>query len=1370
MATVIPKLAPGERITPDAMNLIATGLCGDMDAILTGRSPIFALNGLGNFPSHLLGMPFYIGAGLTAYASRINGLVGLAQNVVDPITLGVVSVQGVRQYDHSYFVAAAARPVVSYDDKAKIAYIADVPQSAYPPGVVKQNGVGILERSMATHTVQHVPAGKTDPETYYIQELQLASKEGGGTAPMRKNEYTVAEILIEGIVANGNADASVCDWPFVRAHNLQLDPVYFLIGKSSFLLTGGECQAFVRNPDGTYSKSALRYLWPYRDPDPRCFWFHASLPSFTDNPILNSVPISRAQSMQANNLINACVFYDWMQFFNSSNTLARLVRDPLYVMDVSDVWGDLLSDGSLEKMMHHKGTIKIARISRTLVDLLGNRIIVFDEMEYNPDTAVADFAAHKIQCASAAGAPYVLTNVDPDNDVDLIGVQTNLFGKNSYGGDFAEHFMPTAIPLNDTNTHASTPYTLENAVFERGASKGAGGQVLLGPAGQDVDGGFDFILRPQSNYIVSARAVVTAVNSRTYYTPAGVQATVTDAPLQTLVETVGAAGTLSGIHAVTGDDLKSFSYFGNPPAGQIRDRKLTLTPEGWVLTAVEQLTANVLPDFSAAQTSWMTNYAGRKYKFNPAKNKFELPHRLWIARKKGHPYGQFGKARAACFYPFNGRLMTQDWIDEVSGVDGADFSLPGKLTSETGIRVLTQFTTDRFGTSKAGGYFLMLGQNFKLDALQAVNIDGLVAFDQLAGQPGWYWQNRGRLIGSPADTAIAGGPGSRYLLAMPLSSTHYNNFAAYLNACQYGIPLNWTCLKIVYGSKVLTPAFTPTASASGLAYWATDFGSGLPAPMDAFCVVKDYTDLNQGNVNLRPYWESFFAARGVPFKTVANLPSSFAQFRANQNKSLPYSINATAKLSNAAYDSDDSVGRKFVADLELTLDANWTLGAETVTSTGVAMIGNGLDGVQSVFVNLATAYAGLKWIGVNDFKAFCATVGFPFLFSEIIQPLKLDWFRAEAAFESNSLVAEIHHTVARHHVLTILGASGSLADTTVFIPDGLPDPFGRSAEVCLRQATVDALNGGHIRTAQIAGSIPIEQIAFRLAENNVEAEFKLPSIKSGNAPEACYKLSNRTTGRREVFIQAKLGFSASRRSNVQLTYGRVGFTGPMNPDGTFGTVKYFMTDGITANGPQSAGFVPDPAHVAAWNFETSSSGSMFQAGLISNTFNGTVLGATPISPFNEQPDQVLNTTGLAAQAENLIVIHSQDVQVFSDLKIPTDLEIKTESDRWEAHLKNERRWFASNIVSSSPNCAWNFYLAPKQTWGSVLDWWLSSRDEYLADHYFGVPQQPIAIPRPIAPGAASAIVAGAGVNLITPPAEGAWWILYDLNELTISLP
>lgn len=1004
MASLIPYLAGRESITPDKMNAVFGALDENLDTILGGRSFCLAnrdrsFNAGGGSkyfpgtPYSVFGKCFYFTEGVTAYSQYLPGAIVRPVQVMDPVLGIVVTGSGVRSYSHEDFSNAAATATISSTDTSR--HIATVPthgDSFYTEGLVRIDGVSLFEHSLETHT------RIIDGVYYYL-------KESGAPIPEKRYNYALADIIIEGMTLVNLAVCTLSRFKYkcLRIHNLQSVSCTVTMPDGVDVVLGPfECQSYRLNVAGTaFEESSMRYFQTFRGTDPRMFWFWNTLPSNSTASTHAEVVTTATGGMQGNNLSNPAVVYDFIQWLHDPRGVLRHARfnrnvhelcdqSALYAKTSADQAGKfaalnasgLTADAKVADLFWHTGTLKIKRVSRTQDDprAPGIRLITDDEVVFRGvDTIVADFAAKQIAVTTNANGNLQLKSTDPDNSVDLIGLQTNLLKTTDYGGDAAYYIIPTARNID-------AQIELEFKIFENNGGA-TGNSPNQNPYGSDA-----FNLLRRSNYRITQRAVVAgAVESRTYQDINGDDVTVSGSAANTLREvSLGAALEISGIHAIPVSYLTDLRYFGNSALTSQSDSyvtysapELALTPEGWVMTFTESVSAEVLPTLS---DFFYENFIGNKFRFNPVTGRFEFKHAIRF-RKHGFGFGQLGKANAAFFTPTYGRATVAGYEHEVSGPDGIDFGFPDQRAFETTVKVMRQISKDELADPSAGGRFMKAGAS--------ANLDGLVQFS-INDPADYLWYPRYRFLmlsGNSSIPRLAGG-GSVYLLAMPLEVPHYNGMAQAVNQIESGRVLDWRSIRIPYGSKVLDFDIDGANDIEnglygflgGLTKWDTFFGppsSGpavsLPAPISAFVQIVD-----RGPYMFAQWWRHFFGSRGVPIKTADDM-QGWSDMRATGSTKGEWEIDVHIDVTigaprpsglsdpNTVYSGQVNIS---VGDLE------WSTEQVEVGSALVAVPGHGNKIALS-------QYAGIEWVSVGDFRGLMEALGVPFTHSEIRVPLVL---------------------------------------------------------------------------------------------------------------------------------------------------------------------------------------------------------------------------------------------------------------------------------------------------------------------------------------------------------------------------------------------
>jgi hypothetical protein len=1107
MAALVPYLAGGESITPAEMNAVFGRLNTAMETIFRGRSFLLAnrdrsftsINGNIRYPGTpyaVLGKCFYFTSGATAYAQYLPGAVVRTVQVLDPVDGVVVDAQGVRPYSHEEFSNAASTATISSTDTNKrIATIPTHGDSFYTDGIVRLNGVSLFEHSLEAHTRQ------IGESLYYL-------KESGAPIPEKRYSYALAEIIIEGVAEVNLAVCTLSKFKYkcLRFHNLQSNACSVALPDGNDIeLEPFECKSYRLNVAGTaFEESSMRYFQTFRGTDPRMFWFWNTLPSASAASSYAEVVTTATGGMQGNNLSNPALVYDFLNWLHDPTgnlRHARFNRNVHELCDQSSLFAKLTenqagkfaalnasglrSDAKVADLFWHTGTLKIKRVSRTLFNptLPGIRLVTNDEVLFRGvDTIVADFAAKQIAVSTNANGNLELLSTDPDNSVDLIGLQTNLLKTTSYGGDAAYYVIPTAVNIDN-------PIELEFRIFENN-----GGAVGTSP-NQNPYGSDPFNLLARGNYRITQRHVVNgAAESRTYKNLAGATVTVTGDTPQTLSEvTLGTAPQISGIHDVPVSDLLALGYFGNSALSSQTDDyvtfsapELTLTPEGWVLTFTESVDATILPSLSGL---FYTNFIGNKYTFNEAAGRFEFKHAIRF-RKHGFGFGQLGKDNAAFFTPTYGRARVVGYTEEVSGADGADFGFPDQLAVETNVKLLRQISKNELGDANAGGRFMKAGGT--------QNLDGLVQFDANDSNGLWYPQWRFLMLSGNSDIPRVAGGSTAYLIAMPLEVPHFNGMAQAVNQIESGKVLDWKAIRIPYGPEVLD--FDIEQNAESLYPWVTQFGpagSTLPAPINAFAQIIDLDADSAAR-----YWRHYFSANDVNVFRAADMPEWSSMRTATSTKgewTMAVHIDVTTGGSRPS--GNGALPWVHSGTVNISLGP-LTWSAEQVDQ-GLALLAVPGYGNRITL----SQYAAAEWVSIDDFETLVESLGFTFEYSETRVPLILghrEFPEVEMlpfSAPSGSITADVHldrvQDFSGYHPSTDVVEVGRIVNTNEIV-----------------NATLASLT--------IEQTIHKRQIAFSQPFPGEIATWK---IASGGT---CWRVTRRTIGESPIVYGAHIGTIITR--------------------------------------------------------------------------------------------------------------------------------------------------------------------------------------------------------------------------------------------------
>jgi hypothetical protein len=1343
----------GEDVTPELPNEVFAALDDKSNRIFGGRSPIVAWNAaeLGPYPARLLGITFFFLEGACVYANHVPGFQPLAVNVVDPVTGLTVAAAGGRSYNQASFDAmVAGATVVSYDTVKRIAKIANIPQSSYPAGYVKQNAIGAFEHSLKVHTIRAIAPGDTEERTYYLQENRDAQGNGGAALPTKKYNYARADFIIEGPqIVTVECD----DFGMIQTHNLQPRSCVVDISGFQLVLAPFECRTLRRNKSTrALAFSNFRYFCEFEGTDPRSYWFHPSAPSFSlAGPTrVNDMP-TKAASMGANNLINPAILFWWILYFTDRRNFAWFDQDIHELCDIyayTPEWAQFFGDPSvyttrLGDLIHHKGRIVIIRLHKTLKDPLDptKPRVTFDEVQFRGyATIVEDFAAKLLTVTRAGDGNLQIVNADPDNEVDLVGLGTNLL-KNGAEAPTRCWRLPTGVSLDTTWTNNRSPRKIESAIFEAGNVPGT--------------------MSTQSSYRIRRKDVTVTPGGTVQYEDKNKVVHTLNLPArQTNVTdevSVPAARILTGIDQITVGDIINLNFLGraNLPTQDFgittyENQRLRFTPFGLVLTFDEYL--SVTPEL--AQSLSLTNFDGRAYEVDDT-GRFRMKHAVHF---RGHGFGwpESGTEYCAWIPPFNGRFMYPDYLDEISGVDGADFSLPDHAPVESEVKVLTHFEATRLGVSGPGGYFWKMGQAANTFATTVTNLDGLLAFSLLYQQPLWYsnFANRNAVTSGNSDTnAQLGSAGGRRILALPLAIDHLNGFAQEVNKLKEGRPLDYRSLRIPYGVKTLdfnAPAEFDVAT-NGLAGLRTNFPLvNGPVPIDfMFCV-------HGAAGSLADYWSHFFQTRGLGVQldhdlpgwtALRNAPNYTARLKANW--SIDVTNFQTVQVAFQGSPPGTMNAWDFLGDLTLNLSRP-SFDADVAGGAGLANAfyqQNGGWGVQSgVTINL-NSYAGVRWIRTPDFQALAESFGFPFALVERFRPLKLGYLEFGPGFET---LEENLSTGMGGVIVRRWGGRG----------------FNSTQSVAL-QTLIDVYNAapraGTIYFAS-ANQLPRKVIRFYLVTTEEEAEWK----ESMSDPFTAYDFANRAEGawhvERHRLFNTVGGAVNSVLAHLTLHVAAVTSDFSRRPNFSWDVCRTpFSADG----------FKPDYSSLPPW--EPASDRSL--SGLPSTGGSGTGL-------LDESGLLIPNTQGYV-----LAVRRSAGPKWAGRLATPEVEAARKSQDAYCAYQNGDRDWFAIQFTASDGYTpASRLILLPQAAAYKTLsgapavysarepDWWAEYPDGFftsLRGYIAGVsaaipasqtaPQAPF---RNFVPGPPEVITVERGLTLFR---ETCARILFDAGDVRVSL-
>jgi hypothetical protein len=1029
----IPYITTGASITAAKMNAIFEAFDNKLSVLLGGRSfaLAFAFTGKAgssddagwtyfSVPYGVWGKTFFFTSGVTAYSQFVPGYRPQSVSIVDPVTGATVTGTGARTYSHSEFVAAATgATVIDYDSTSHVATIEDTPQASYPAGLTKMPGVSIFEHSLQTHTRQLQGPNDDAPRTYWLREQSCPT-------PTKYYNYALADIVIEG-VDTVDLPESYDKFKCFRFHNLQDRTCTVSLGGFSISLQPFECKSARRDSDYlgrgieapggaavfTNYRLGFRYFQRFEADDWRHFWFHPVLPG--GSRYFRAV--TSADGMQANNISNPAVLYDFIKALTNTRNYAWFNRDPHELCDIYNLIPEYrekfgrrgstattIDNCAVGDLIHHRGPFVIVR-------KVGDTT-TFEDAEFRGYSDlgefIADMQARQIEVGTDSAGNMTLLNVAPGAQTDIILTGTN-FLKTSLDAD--DWFVPTAINIDSARS-------IEAAILE---SRHA--QVPV----QDIFGEDGFALRDASRYKITQRETRSTARSRTYRDFLGRTVTASGEPLSEIAEVSGAADTMSSIHKTTTRALLTLRHFGNASLRsqdvgvEFTDRRLTLTPEGLVLTFTEKVRADLLP--AGLAKSFYENQFRNRLKYNPATDRFELHHAIRF-RKHGFGWGQHGRDNVAFYGPIYGRPQVTGYKHEIVGPNGADYSAGPQNAAESQVRVLRRVgVQELLPGGGAGRRFLVSSGGTMLDEL--------IDFTRNKTAE-WFTPRRPLMLSLNTNSHKSTFWFRQPLIAMPLAAEHYNGMAQAVNQLKTGRPLDWRCLRFPYGNKIISLDYNdPDTTNTRATHWTAAF-AGRPAPADAM--------LGTGG---NAYIESWCASVGLSITGNSRLPPSWSACVNEFNKTSEYIIFDYAGSVSGAHHAGTkqvtttSYGVRPFQVFNATVNysvSGWRLSPEVNVERGVAGVPITSRNNGWPKINLAD-YPAIKWISADQFRAFCVARGFPFVWSELVSWLSL----SRAEFPTELAEVEIADAVAPSGTysgevyIRDMGANPSQSDINIYV-------------------------------------------------------------------------------------------------------------------------------------------------------------------------------------------------------------------------------------------------------------------------------------------------------------------------------------------------
>lgn len=951
-------LAGGEQASYSYVRDLWREFDSKLSQMLSGKSFLVGQFGkgdsdLGAMSAKLMGKCFFFTSGDTRYVNNAPGF--------------IADGGGARNYDHTQFeLALAAVVVTDWDEVNKVANIERVDGSWYA-GLPQEEAVGYFEHSLSAHYQLHTGAGDAGDVPYYVREAAIGYLH---PPPEKKLRYGLAEILLEGVTALTLPAADKYDC--YRLHNLNLaSAVVTLPGATEDLevtLAPLDCRTVRRKLGGNFELTGWKYFFPYRGGDvfprgdPRLPWF---LPTKTNDGAtsITQTYASAAQgraanSMGANNLANPSLLLDWVNHFDPANRKADyapcLYRDRDATGAEEDIYAryaELFGDPGdpetlLGDLLHHKGRIVIIRRSKTETDPLTSQpVITRDEVMFNGyATIVADFAAKLLSVTEDVDGNLVIDSDDPDNDVDLIPIGTNLFK--------AGEESPTIVTL---------PHTIEAAIFETTEAGGQGGYTLSETAPNVVQQrSVSETTEEKNEYVMEADGDIVAHT----YTATDTEKVLSGALTRAMDKQ------MAGIHSVTVADLLDLSWWGDAALGsqdtdyvQFENARLLLTWEGLVLRFTEAIAG--IPNLEADYLS------GRR---------FGVPkERRILFRGHGWPYHSetLGGWTTGWLSPRKGRFTTTvDYEAEEVGIAGADFAVTQLGAEEQDVRVLRRL---RMASSASQGDGWLTTPNARF--WHARFMDNLLLFLEAGQTDAGYWAIRGYLL-DPRNATDDLDTTSDLLVCMALLPEHFNALATTVNSLTTALPLNAFSLRwVIDGDICWLPEMGRYSNVAG----------GNPVPITEWTEVPVSSDSN---------FDILLAEFGVTVRDKTDLPPC------PDTLTVKYNINEGISITADNFSGPDGSGY-MTGDLHLSLSVEDNTEWYYSTANPLYPTDADLDPFRYIPVggpNMQTGYDDYNWVTIEDIKTTFGQWGIPVLGVQVCKPLNLvEFSRADATFNWSNL-------------------------------------------------------------------------------------------------------------------------------------------------------------------------------------------------------------------------------------------------------------------------------------------------------------------------------------------------------------------------------
>lgn len=1040
---VIQYVTTGKQLTAARMNAVSAELDRKLSVIFHGKSFVLAFvpstGALSDADTTtlntLVGNQFFFSGSHCYYSQYIKNYVSGKSYNHNLFSSQQTLLQSTE--DSGGFLTSA------YDTTNKILTVNAVDSTTRTAAAIPSGtSIGFFEWSLQAHYVNHVEQVGQPAVKYYLKENILSCH------PEKKYDWIVADIFLEGVTTL-TYKREWDKYKFIRIHNLNKDgaSITWELTETTTqvsTISAFGCKTFRRFGDSTswtVSEDGV-YLWRFRTGDPIVFQWQRTV---HDEAGYSSVGNSNFVSNGAcvNNVFSPAIMLDWMRIFTKPRSIfsnltagweytrrAWFENDPTLNIanyDTSDgVFPAITDETLIGDLVHHKGKILIVKYHKTqtmpcpsspsgltnfywlgIISSLtvGTTLplIAFDSLDFNGySTIVQDFAAKGLTVEEVDGSssnysqtPKVLKISQPDDsewNYILIPLTTNLLGQWDSLSGYIIHYSCYDLANNLSMWGHGGPVYLNNALFEIYADTTSG--LLKSTYTNPIE----VYQRAQVTTALSSRQW-TNYGSDTIYITEG-----TDAHALQLTHTGEQSSVdsrwlmpIPKFWSTTVADLKTLKFFGSVkadgtlPSGMTSqsdqfttysDAELHRGPEGLILTFTE--TVNVdwpeLPfvNFLTEKNDIPFSYYNYNSLADWTQNEDGTHSRQRCIRFRALGYGYAGGGGRTALFQHPRHVLSASSLmpkGDISAVSGADLSGWKDIVSDlfqTKFGYLQRIQNERIGViqsiepglqyrcpdASTGGRFWeidltsQLRQIIQLLKAQAISssIDTSLLDDIF---PETTWSNGVASSGYPYDKVNT-------------FSEHYNLLAQCVNQLVNGrvLPVDTLFFYVpsLSGFYNVQPCSYPGCPLPAR-FWAQTGGGYLPVP-----------GTNISHHTLQP--EALYNLLGIAIKTENDLPGDYVTLKTTPRtyKTIVFNMNVSGFVHNTD-------------GYKATLDAiGWQYGTESTYNTGEALYSN-LSSIHSY--NLASVYAGFRWVSIDDVKEWCESIGWEFSFVEIGIPFSL---------------------------------------------------------------------------------------------------------------------------------------------------------------------------------------------------------------------------------------------------------------------------------------------------------------------------------------------------------------------------------------------